>query len=558
MALFGRDSLIASWMTLPVEPGVAEGTLRTLARQQGTAVVPETDEEPGKILHELRFRLEGPAMNSEASAYFGSIDSTPLFVMLLGEARRWGLDRAIVRELLPHADRAIAWIEEYGDRDGDGFVEYERLTDEGFPNQGWKDSPDGVNFASGELAKLPIALCEVQGYVYAAYAARYRIAEELGDKATAARCAERAVALRRAFNAAFWMPERGYFAIGLDGDKRQIDSLTSNIGHLLWTGIVDEDKARAVAGHLVGPDLFGGFGIRTLAASMGAYNPMSYHNGSVWPHDTAIAVAGLMRYGFVDEAQTVLAGMRAALDSFHGRLPELYSGFSREEFAEPVAHSVGVRPAGVGVGRACSACLRSILRLDPVVGRRRRPSRPALPIVDRPPRRRSRPTRRRPDRDRDRAWRGRPSPVSPRRSRSGATRRRSTGDFPTDRSAAARRRTGSTDRSPLPRRERCDLCVEPLAQVRRGDHRRRRFPIGDDRAPVEEEEAVGVLTGEDEVVHRGEHGHRPLAAELVDELEDLLLVAEVESGRRLVEEEERRLLAERPREHRPLRLASRE
>jgi glycogen debranching enzyme len=366
MALFGRDSLISSWMTLSVEPGVAAGTLRTLARQQGTEVVPETDEEPGKILHELRFRLEGPTSNTEASAYFGSIDSTPLFVMLLGEARRWGLDRDVVEGLLPNADRAIEWIEQYGDRDGDGFVEYERLTDAGFPNQGWKDSTDGVNFANGDLPTLPIALCEVQGYVYAAYAARYQLAVEFGDHATARRSADRARALRQQFNEAFWIADRQYFAIGLDGKKRQIDALTSNIGHLLWTGIVDEEKAAAVAAHLVSPDLFCGWGIRTLAASMGAYNPMSYHNGSVWPHDNAIAVAGLMRYGFVDEAHTIIHGLLEALDSFHGRLPELFSGFSSDEFVEPVAYPTACAPQA-WASAALFSMLRSILRLDPLV-----------------------------------------------------------------------------------------------------------------------------------------------------------------------------------------------
>ncbi len=364
MALFGRDSLLASWMTLPVDPAIAEGTLRTLARQQGAERVPETEEEPGKILHELRFRLEGPTVATEASAYFGSIDSTPLFVMLLGEARRWGLPKEVVTELLPHADRAIAWIEEYGDRDGDGFVEYERLTDHGFPNQGWKDSPDGVNFASGRLATLPIALCEVQGYVYAAYAARYAIARERGEDAIATRCAEKANALRERFNAAFWLPEQECFAIALDGEKHQVDALTSNIGHLLWTGIVDEENAAAVARHLVGPDLFCGWGVRTLAGSMGAYNPMSYHNGSVWPHDNALAIAGLMRYGFVDEAHALLRGVLAALESFHGRLPELFSGFSREEFSEPVAYPTACAPQA-WASAGLFTMLRAILRLDP-------------------------------------------------------------------------------------------------------------------------------------------------------------------------------------------------
>jgi glycogen debranching enzyme len=366
MALFGRDSLITSWMTLAVDPVVAEGTLRTLARQQGTALVPETDEEPGKILHELRFRLEGPPSNTEATAYFGSIDSTPLFVMLLGEARRWGLPIETVRALIPCADRAIEWIEQFGDRDGDGFVEYERRTERGFPNQGWKDSPDGVNFADGTLPTTPIALCEVQGYAYAAYAARYDLARELGEHDVAERSAQKAARLRAAFNEAFWIEEKEYFAVGLDREKRKIDALTSNIGHLLWTGIVDDDKAEAVARHLVGDDLFSGWGVRTLGASMGAFNPMSYHNGSVWPHDTAIAAAGLMRYGFVDHAHTVIHGLVGALDSFRGQLPELFSGFSRREFAEPVAYPTACAPQA-WASAAIFSLLRTVLRLDPRV-----------------------------------------------------------------------------------------------------------------------------------------------------------------------------------------------
>jgi glycogen debranching enzyme len=390
MALFGRDSLITSWMTLPVDPAIAAGTLRALARQQGTEVVDETDEEPGKIFHELRFRLEGPPTDAAASAYFGSIDSTPLFVMLLGEARRWGLGLETVKELLPHADRAIAWIEQYGDRDGDGFIEYQRRSEDGFPNQGWKDSPDGVTFADGSQPKLPIALCEVQGYAYAAYAARFALARELGDESEAARCAKRASELRRKFNESFWIADREYFALGLDGEKRQIDALASNIGHLLWTGIVDEEKAAAVARHLVGPELFSGWGVRTLGASMGAFNPMSYHNGSVWPHDTAIAVAGLMRYGFVDEAHRIIGGMLDALHSFHGRLPELFSGFSREEFAEPVAYPSACAPQA-WASAALFSVLRTILRLDPVVGEGAVYFAPALPpridrlVVDRVP-----------------------------------------------------------------------------------------------------------------------------------------------------------------------------
>ena len=229
--------------------------------------------------------------------------------MLLGELYRWGLAGDVVRQLLPHADRALAWIDESGDRDGDGFVEYQRATARGLANQGWKDSFDGVNFASGRLAEPPIALCEVQGYAYAAFLARADMARGLGDDAVARTFEERAATLKAAFNERFWLEDRGYFAMGLDGEKRPIDSLASNIGHCLWTGIADADKAARVAERLSSPEMFTGWGIRTLASSMGAYNPVSYHNGSVWPHDSAICAAGLARYGFIEEAHAVTMGL---------------------------------------------------------------------------------------------------------------------------------------------------------------------------------------------------------------------------------------------------------
>ena len=288
MTLFGRDSLLTSWMLLPVDPTVALGTLQTLAHLQGSRVDPLTEEEPGRILHEVRSGLDAEMTLGGSNLYYGSVDATPLFVMLLGELRRWGLATADVDALVPHADRALEWIEEYGDRDGDGFIEYRRATDRGLINQGWKDSFDGINFASGNLAEPPIALAEVQGYVYAAFLARAHFAREAGDAEVARHWADRATAMKRRFNEAFWLADRGYFAIALDAEKRPVDGLASNMGHCLWTGIIDEDKAAAVVDHLMSPEMFTGFGVRTLGTTMGAYNPMSYHNGSVWPHDNAI------------------------------------------------------------------------------------------------------------------------------------------------------------------------------------------------------------------------------------------------------------------------------
>jgi glycogen debranching enzyme len=365
MTLFGRDSLITSLMTLGVDRSLAIGTLLTLARFQGDKVDALTEEEPGRILHEVRSGLPSTASNKTGSIYYGSIDSTPLFVIALGELYRWGLSDDLLRELLPHADRALAWIDVFGDRDGDGFVEYQRATGRGLLNQGWKDSFDGVNFASGRIAEPPVALCEVQGYVYAAFLSRAMLARELGDDETAADYEKRAARLKEAFNAAFWIEERGYYALGLDGEKRQIDSLTSNIGHCLWTGIVDDDKAALVAKHLCGPEMFTGWGIRTLASSMGAFNPVSYHNGSVWPHDSAIVAAGLMRYGFAKEAHAITLGLLTAAEVFGGRLPELLCGFDRSDFALPVRYPTSCSPQAWSSAAPLWLLGTTLLGLDP-------------------------------------------------------------------------------------------------------------------------------------------------------------------------------------------------
>jgi glycogen debranching enzyme len=366
MTLFGRDSLITAWMLLPLDLSLALGTLRTLASLQGERVNPLTEEEPGRILHETRSGRDASLALGGGSVYYGTADATPLFVMLLGELARWGLPAEAADELLPHADRALDWIVNYGDRDGDGFVEYQRATEQGLVNQGWKDSFDGITFASGQIAEPPIALAEVQGYVYAAYLARAHFARDRGDAGTARHWAEQARNLRRDFNRAFWLPDRGYFALGLDGDKRPIDALGSNMGHCLWTGIVDRDKAASVAQHLTSRPMFSGFGIRTLATGMGAYNPMSYHNGSVWPHDNAICAAGLMRYGFVPQAQQVATGILEAADKFGGRLPELFCGFDRSDFAAPVAYPTSCSPQAWAAA-APFLLLRTLLRFDPAV-----------------------------------------------------------------------------------------------------------------------------------------------------------------------------------------------
>ncbi len=378
MTLFGRDSLISAWMALIVDPELALGTLQTLARFQGTDVRPYNEEEPGRILHEMRFGEASSLSLGGGTTYYGTADATPLFVMLLGELRRWGLAREAVDELLPHADRALEWIEKFGDRDGDGYVEYQRTSDRGLRNQGWKDSMDAVRFADGRLADAPIALAEVQGYTYGAYLARAFFAAEHGDTALSTELRGRAAELKANFNRDFWLEDRGWLAMGLDRDKKPIDALTSNMGHCLWTGILDADKADQVARKLVGPDLFSGWGVRTLAASMVGYNPISYHCGSVWPHDNAIVAAGLMRYGYVREAQRVVMAVIDAAVAQSGRLPELYSGLERMELPLVVSYPTSCSPQAWAAASPL-LMLRTLLRLDPWVPRGKVWLHPALP-----------------------------------------------------------------------------------------------------------------------------------------------------------------------------------
>ena len=366
MALFGRDSLLTALMALPLDPTLALGTLRTLAELQGTRVDTSSEEQPGRILHEVRLGATTNLALGGGSVYYGTADATPLFVVVLGELARWGGLPDDADDLLEAADRALEWIEHYGDRDGDGFVEYARLNQHGLINQGWKDSWDGVTFADGSLARPPIALAEVQGYVYAAYLARAELASIRGDRATAASWEDRAAELKREFNEKYWLPDRGYFALALDADKRPVDSCTSNMGHCLWTGIVDDDKAPAVADRLLSDELFTGWGVRTLATDMGAYNPASYHNGSVWPHDNAIVAAGLMRYGFVEQANRIVFAMFDAATRFDGRLPELFCGFERSRYPEPVSYPASCSPQAWAAATPFSL-LRTTLRFDPSV-----------------------------------------------------------------------------------------------------------------------------------------------------------------------------------------------
>ncbi|MFP5364326.1 MAG: glycogen debranching N-terminal domain-containing protein [Thermoleophilia bacterium] len=345
VAPFGRDSLLTAAEALMFKPDVARGTLRALAALQATGDEPWRDAEPGKILHELRSGELARTGHVPHTPYYGTVDATPLFLMLAGRYFRWTLDLETMAQLRPALDAALTWIDEWGDRDGDGFVEYECRSPAGLVNQGWKDSEDSVVHADGSLAEGSIALVEVQGYVYEAKLRIADVYDALGDHRRAGELRAQAGALRTAFNDAFWNPEEQYFALALDGRKQQVRGVTSNPAHCLYCGIIDEQKARAVADRLMASDMFTGWGIRTLSSRSPAYNPMSYHNGSVWPHDNAIAAAGLKRYGFDAAAARVATGLfGVASNARDFRLPELFCGFARSESRSIVSYPVACIP----------------------------------------------------------------------------------------------------------------------------------------------------------------------------------------------------------------------
>jgi glycogen debranching enzyme len=364
MALFGRDALIAAYMSLPIDPTLALGVLQALGELQGTKVDVASEEEPGRIMHETRqLGIDSPTLTG-GNTYYGSVDATPLYVVLLGELVRWGLPADVLAELLPIADRALEWMCTFGDKNGDGYVEYCTTSERGLVNQGWKDSADGIRYGDGRVAAAPLALCEVQGYAYAALRARAAIAHHLGDAKGAATHAELAEQLKTRFNRDFWLDDRGWYAVALDSDGKPVDSLASKLCHCLWSGIVDEEHAGAVAARLMSPAMWSGWGIRTLAADEPGYDPMSYHCGTVWPHDGALCAFGLRAYGFVDEALTVARGLLAASDSWNGRLPELFCGLDRADVDTPVPFPTSCSP------QAWSAAtpfllLRTMLGLEP-------------------------------------------------------------------------------------------------------------------------------------------------------------------------------------------------
>jgi glycogen debranching enzyme len=368
--VFGRDSLLTSLEALPLRPGIAAETLRYLASRQGTREDEYTEEQPGKILHELRRGELARSGEIPHVPYYGSVDATPLWLILLHETWRWTGDDVLVRDLLPHAERALDWIDRFGDVDGDGFVEYARTSERGLVNQGWKDSGDGVPFPDGRLPEPPIALVEVQGYVHDAKVRTAELFESVGRPDEAAALRRQAMELRDRIRAAFWLEELGTFALALDRDKRPLPTATTNAGHLLWSRVPSAAEAGRVARGLLSPDFFSGWGLRTLSAAHPVYNPMSYHNGSVWPHDNALVVLGMAMYGHARQASPVVTALyEAGLHQDMYRLPELFCGMSRRGGHKPVAYPVSCSPQAWASG-ALFLLLQAMLGLYPEAPKR--------------------------------------------------------------------------------------------------------------------------------------------------------------------------------------------
>jgi glycogen debranching enzyme len=363
MTIFGRDTIVTCLQTLLFGPELAHNALSVLADLQAEEDDPDIDAEPGKIVHEVR---HGKGAEAWFPRYYGTVDATPLYLVLLSEVWRWTDDAALVRTLREPAMRALAWIDEHGDRDGDGFVEYERRSARGLMNQSWKDSADSQRFHDGRLAEAPIAPCEVQGYVYDAKLRAAELAREVWrERELAERLEREADELRRRFDEAFWCEERGgFYALALDGEKRRVDSLTSNIGHLLWSGIVPPERVDAVVDQLMGEDLWSGWGIRTMSAADVGYNPLSYHNGTVWPHDNSIVAWGLARHERWPEAQRIIRRMLNAGGYFGYQLPEVFAGFSRTDTPFPIAYPTAARPQAWAAGTPV-LLLQLLLGLEP-------------------------------------------------------------------------------------------------------------------------------------------------------------------------------------------------
>ncbi len=349
--LFGRDALITSFQALAVRPQLAVETLEVLAAYQATEDDPERDAEPGKILHELRTGEMARTGELPHRPYYGTADATPLWLILLGATWDWTGDRELVDRLWPNALRALEWIDRYGDRDGDGFVEYERRGEQGLLNQGWKDSSDCIRDRHGRLAVTPIALAEVQGYVFDAKRRMAALARVRGEGALADRLDIEAERLRHRFEEAFWSPEQGFYAMAIDGEKHRADAIASNPGHCLWSGIVSPGRAGRVVERLMAPDMFSGWGIRSYAAGQVGFNPIGYHTGTIWPHDVSLIAAGFKRYGYHAEANRLVGRIFEASQHFaQFRLPELFCGFDRDVSPVPVPYPVACSPQAWAAG----------------------------------------------------------------------------------------------------------------------------------------------------------------------------------------------------------------
>ncbi len=364
-ALFGRDSIIASLQTLAFEPRIAEHTLRLLAKFQGTEVNEWRDEQPGKILHEYRVGELAHLNEIPQTPYYGSVDSTPLFLILVAQHAKWTGDLSLFRELRRPIERAFDWIRKYGDESGNGYLEYRSKSKKGLGNQGWKDSGDAIVNADGSLAMPPIALVEVQGYVYLAKMTVAELYERSGDKDGAERLRAEAHELRTHFERDFWLKEKDVYALALQTEKRPAAVISSNAGQLLWSGMVDPARAKKTMEQLMSAEMFSGWGVRTLSSAESRYNPVGYHLGTVWPHDNSIVAAGFRTYGFDDAACQILAGIVDASKHFERRrLPEVFAGFSNDEFPIPVRYPVACHPQAWAAG-SVPFMLESLLGLVP-------------------------------------------------------------------------------------------------------------------------------------------------------------------------------------------------
>jgi glycogen debranching enzyme len=367
MTMFGRDSIFTSLQSLPFTPELAATTLIVLGEWQGSRIDDFRDEDPGRILHELRYGEMTAFEERPHSPYYGNADATALFVVLLDEYERWTGDTRLVHQLEHEARAALNWIDEYADLTGRGYVSYQRRNEEsGLENQCWKDSWDSLSYRDGTIPGYPRTTCECQGYAYDAKVRGARLAREFWhDEEYAAKLEASAEDLKRRFNRDFWVEDREFFALALDENGRQLDVLSSNIGHLLWSGIVDHDKAKAIAGHLLGDRLFTGWGVRTLAEGETRYNPIGYHVGTVWPFDCSFIAQGLRRYGFKEEAARLAAGILDAAEFFQGRLPEAFAGYPRAMTMYPVEYPTACSPQAWSTG-APMLLLTTLLGMEPL------------------------------------------------------------------------------------------------------------------------------------------------------------------------------------------------